>query len=220
MTTVFELGATTSSDEAADAAAEALRAGRLVVFPTETVYGIASLAADPSATAGLFTAKRRPGGLALPVMAATVVAVLQLAQADDRARALAEAFWPGPLTMVLPRSDLSRPWELGDQRDTIGLRVPDHAITLAILRRTPPLAVTSANISGHPPAATLPELEDAFDDAVAVFVVQPEPLLQEDGPPSTVVDLTGSEPRVARAGRISESAIAEVVRHPGAQGTG
>jgi tRNA threonylcarbamoyl adenosine modification protein (Sua5/YciO/YrdC/YwlC family) len=220
MTIVFELAAGDQIEEAADAVAAALRAGHLAVLPTETVYGIAALASDPAATARLFAAKRRPAGLALPVMAATPPAALELAEADDRAAALAHAFWPGPLTIVLPRSGLSRPWTLGDQSDTIGLRVPDHAISQAILRRTPPLAVTSANISGSPPAATLDELQGAFGNAVAVFVVQTEPLRQQDSLPSTVVDLAAGEPRIARAGRVSEEAIADAIRHALGQGSG
>lgn len=220
MSTVFELAATDAFEQAADAAAEALRAGGLVVFTTETVYGIGAVAADGDATARLFTAKRRPAGLALPVMAASTDAALELAAADDRARALAAAFWPGPLTIVLRRSEASKRWALGDRQGTIGLRVPDHAVTQAILRRTPPLAVTSANISGSPPAATLDELRDAFGEAVALFVVQPEPLRPEESPPSTVVDLSGSELRVTRAGSVPEELIVEAVRHSLAQGTG
>jgi len=220
MTTVFDVAHGDQPREAAEAAAEALLAGLLVVFPTETVYGIAGVAADPDATAGLFAAKRRPSGLALPVMAASAEAALELAKSDGRARALARAFWPGPLTMVLPRSARSGRWSLGDQPDTIGLRVPDHPVAQAILSRTPPLAVTSANLSGFAPAATLEELQGAFGDAVGVFVVQPEPLRQEDNPPSTVVDLTGAEARVARAGNVKQDAIAEVIRHAQGEGTG
>ncbi len=206
---------------AADAVAAALRESDLVVFPTETVYGIAGLASDPRATSRIFAAKRRPGGLALPVMAATRAAALRLGTAGAVARALADSFWPGPLTLVVPRSAASRDWELGDRPDTVALRVPDHPVALAILSRTPPLAVTSANRSGEPPAATIDELRRIFPGAtVAVFVVQAELPSAEDRPPSTIVDLTGSEPRIARQGSIAEDAIRDVLRRPPSPGRG
>src|SRR5690349_6096665 len=100
---VVEISGGDGLDDAADEAAAALQAGRLVVFPTETVYGIAGLAADAGATARIFAAKLRPAGLALPVMAATPDEALLLGAAGAEARALASSFWPGPITLVLRR---------------------------------------------------------------------------------------------------------------------
>jgi L-threonylcarbamoyladenylate synthase len=221
MSRVFRLtGEEAASKAAALAAADALTAGGLVVFPTETVYGLAAVARDADATARVFAAKRRAADLALPVMAATGEAALALGSPDPRADALAAAFWPGPLTIVVPRGAASRAWSLGDRPDSIAVRVPDHPVALAVLRRTPPLAVTSANLSGSPPARTLDELERAFGPRVAVFVTLIRPLRQEDSPPSTVLDLTGPESRVVRAGTITEEAIMEVLRRSRPQVTG
>jgi L-threonylcarbamoyladenylate synthase len=221
MSRVFRLtGGEAESKDAALAAADALLAGELVVFPTETVYGLAAVARDADATAAVFAAKRRAADLALPVMAATGEGALGLGSPDPRADALAAAFWPGPLTIVVPRGEPSRAWSLGDRPDSIALRVPHHPVALAVLRRTPPLAVSSANISGSPPATTLDELEHAFGSRVAVFLTLGRPLRQEDSPPSTIVDLTGTEPRVVRAGMITEEAIMEVLRRSRPQVTG
>ena len=107
------------------AAVAALVEGALVVLPTETVYGIACRPDDASATARLFAAKRRPRGLSLPVLAATADAAWELGVPDDRGRRLAAALWPGPLTMVVPRSDRSKGWALGERGESIALRVPD-----------------------------------------------------------------------------------------------
>jgi L-threonylcarbamoyladenylate synthase len=181
-----------------DRAVEAATSGRLVVMPTDTVYGIGTRPDDPAATARLFRAKGRSRTLTLPVLVATPREAERIAVLDDRARDLAERHWPGALTMVLPRSPASAPWDLGDERHSIGVRVPDHPIALAILRRTGPLAVTSANRSGQPTPGSCEELRAVFGNAVAVYVCQDDP---PPGIASTVVDVTG-DPRVVRAGAV------------------
>lgn len=189
-------------------AADALAEGDLVVLPTETVYGIACRPGDPVTTSKLFAAKHRPPRLNLPVLAATADEALDLGQSDDRAHALAERFWPGPLTMVLARSERSSTWDLGEDRATIGLRVPDHPIALALLDAIGPLAVTSANRSGSPPAATANELLEAFGDAVRVYLVLDEPLPPGDRAASTVVDLSGGGLEILRHGPIDSADVA------------
>lgn len=216
MSAVFEVdpsrpGQAIEAIKAIEAATIALRAGGLVILPTETVYGIASRPDDPGATARLFEAKRRPAGLNLPVLAASVHEAWDLAVANQAAGRLAAALWPGPLTMVLPRGDRSRDWALGRETGTIGLRVPDHALTLALLERSGPLAATSANISGVPPLAGRAALQEAFGEAVAVYVVAPKGAPAPSGRSSTVVDLTGEEPRVLREGPIDASRIAALL---------
>ena len=183
-----------------EAAERAVREGKLVVFPTDTVYGVGSRPDLPGATARIFEAKRRPPRLTLPILAADAARAAEVAELDERARALAERFWPGGLTMVLPRTEASREWDLGAERDTVGVRVPDHQVAQALLRRTGPLAVTSANRSGEPTPPTCGGVRDALGDAVAVYLCADHSVSGAQA--STVIDLSGAEARVVREGAI------------------
>lgn len=185
-------------------AADAARAGRLIVLPTDTVYGIGTRPDDPVATARLFEAKARPRGLELPILAATAAEARTLARFDARADRVAGACWPGALTLVLPRTEASARWELGGDPATVGVRVPHHPLALAVLAATGPLAVTSANRSGEPPARTCDELQAAFGDAVDVYLCQDEPL---EGLASSVVDLAHGPARLLRAGSVASEVI-------------
>jgi len=194
-----------------EAAAEAL-AGNLIVLPTDTVYGIGTRPDLPDATRKLFEAKERPRDLTLPVLVPSAEDAARVAEVDDRARHLMERFWPGPLTIVLRRTAPSREWDLGADRDTIGLRRPRHLLTLAVLERTGPLAVTSANLSDRPTPSACEELVALFGDRVSVYLCQQEPVA---GAPSTVVDLAGDDARVLRRGAIPEDdVLAELGRAP------
>jgi L-threonylcarbamoyladenylate synthase len=193
-------------------AAEALRRGELVVFPTDTVYGLAARPDDPVATARCFDAKRRPHGLSLPILAASVEAARAVARFDDRADRVASALWPGALTLILPRTETSAPWELGANADSIGVRVPRHPLALALLELTGPLAVTSANLSGRPPAGTCDELQAFFGDQVAVYLCRDE---EGDGAASTVLDLAHGDARLVRLGGVDADEIAQFLG-PGA----
>jgi tRNA threonylcarbamoyl adenosine modification protein (Sua5/YciO/YrdC/YwlC family) len=195
---------------ALDAATAALSEGRLVVLPTETVYGVACRPDDRAATGRLFEAKRRPARLNLPVLAATTEEAWVVGGPTAVARRLAAAYWPGPLTMVLARADRSRDWDLGAERNTVGVRVPDHPLTGALLARAGPLATTSANRSGSPPLERASTLVDAFGEAVAVYLVLPEGARQPAGVSSTVVDLTGDRLRLRRRGPIPLDALLSV----------
>ncbi len=195
------------SDAIKEAADAALR-GELVVLPTDTVYGIGTRPDDPAATARLFEAKGRPRELELPVLVATTRAAREIAAFDDRAERLADRFWPGPLTLVLSRTDRSRRWDLGGNPTTIGVRVPRHPLAIALLARAGPLAVTSANRSGRPTPATCDDLQRVFGDAVAVYICEETPL---EGKPSTVVDLAHLEPAVLRPGAIDAEALLAVL---------
>ncbi len=194
-------------DPIADALA-AVRRGELIVFPTDTVYGIGAAPDDPAATARLFDAKRRPPDLTLPVLIASREVAASLARFDDRADRLARAFWPGPLTLVLPRAGASLTWDLGGDAETIGLRVPSHPLALAVLSAAGPLATSSANRSGEPPAGTCDDLHATFGDLVAVYLCQEEPLV---GSASTVIDLTHPDVRVVRAGALDADRIAQLL---------
>ena len=212
MSAVFEVDPLRPAEaaEAVEAATEALKAGDLVILPTETVYGIASRPDDPEATGRLFEAKRRPAGLNLPVLASSAEEAFGLVEANETARRLAAAFWPGPLTMVLPRGARSREWPLGDEKGTAGVRVPDHALSLALLRRAGPLAATSANVSGAAPLNDRAALQQTFGEAVAVYILARTVTSPVAGVSSTVVDLTGDQPRVLREGPIEASRLAAV----------
>jgi L-threonylcarbamoyladenylate synthase len=174
-----------------------------VVLPTDTVYGVGARPDIPGATAKLFRAKGRPRSLTLPVLLPDVDAAERVAPLGARIRALAERFWPGPLTMVVPRGTPSREWDLGDERDTVGLRVPDHAVALALLAGAGPLAVTSANRSGEPTPPRCDGVQAVFGDDVDVYLCAG----RVAGRSSTVVDLTRTRPRVLRRGGIPELEI-------------
>ena len=190
-----------------DAAAAALR-GELIVFPTDTVYGLGTRPDDPSATARVFEAKERPRDLELPVLVATVESARRVAVFDGRADHLAAGCWPGPLTIVLPRGADAAAWDLGGDPATVGVRAPRHPLALAILAETGPLAVTSANRSGHPPAETCDELHALFGEVVAVYLCQGDRL---EGVASTVVDLAHGPATILREGSVSVAAIAELL---------
>jgi L-threonylcarbamoyladenylate synthase len=163
----------------------------------------------PEATARVFGAKGRSRDLTLPVLAADAAAAGRAGVLDRRALGLAERFWPGPLTLVVPRTEASRLWDLGEDRDTIGLRVPDHLGTRALLAETGPLAVTSANRSGEPTPPDCDGVRASLGEAVEVYVCDdPRPA----GEPSTVLDLAGPEPRVLREGALDRETLLSPLR--------
>jgi tRNA threonylcarbamoyl adenosine modification protein (Sua5/YciO/YrdC/YwlC family) len=189
------------------AAAQAVAEGLIVGIPTDTVYGLAVDPFAPGAADRLFAAKRRPRDVELPVLVATVAQALDLATAvPSCASALMERFWPGPLTVVIPR----RPGlaaDLGSDEATIGIRCPNHPVPLALCAAAGPLATTSANLHGDPPSHTAEAVDETFGDAVAV-VLDGGPAT---GMPSTVVDCTGVEPRLLREGRVAWDEIMGVL---------
>ena len=184
--------------EAVAQAVRALTAGQVVAMPTDTVYG---LAADPFSTGGadrLFLLKRRPREHDLPVLVCDEAQALAMATAvPASARALMERFWPGALTVVLPRRPDLRA-DLGADDATVGVRCPAHPVPLAVAHAHGPIATTSANHHGEPTATTAAEVAAVFGDTVAVIL---DGGLCE-GAPSTVVDCTGPDPRLLREGRI------------------
>jgi L-threonylcarbamoyladenylate synthase len=206
---------------AAGMAEEAVGTDGLVIMPTETVYGIACRPDRPEAMARLFEAKGRPRELLMPVLVTGVASAWQVAQPNPAAQALAHAFWPGPLTMVLPRTALSGPWDLGtpDAADSIAVRVPDHPVAVAILGRTGPLAATSANLSGSPPLEEPGDLIRTFGTVVSLCVLMAPGTDPPRGLPSTALDLTGDAVRVIRSGALDPAqARAELGRVlPGTQ---
>jgi tRNA threonylcarbamoyl adenosine modification protein (Sua5/YciO/YrdC/YwlC family) len=191
-------------------AAEALRAGDIVGVPTDTVYG---LAADPFHTGAsdrLFALKRRPRSVELPVLVASQEEALELTIAvPPAARRLMARYWPGALTLVLPRRpDLNA--DLGVDDATIGLRCPGHPVPLALCEAVGPLATTSANRHREPPATTASEVASAFGAGVALILDAGVC----NGTASTVVDCTGEEPRLLREGQLPWSDLVETAGGP------
>ena len=185
--------------EALKAAAEALRAGLAIALPTDTVYGLAADVSVPGATDRIFELKHRPHDVDLPVLVADADQALGLATAvPESAIALMTRFWPGAITLVIPRApDLAA--DLGEDDATIGVRCPDHAVPRPLCAIVGPLATTSANLHGEPTPETAGRVAEVFGDALAVVL---------DGGPcagsaSTVVDCTGVEPKLLREGRIA-----------------
>lgn len=195
MSTVFDMDGDVV--EVLDAAERALEVGGCLVFPTDTVYGLAVRPDMDGATTRIFEIKQRPRGLTLPVLVAGTADAQAIAEFDERAMTLAHEFWPGGLTLVLPRKRGSMAWDLGEARDTIGVRVPAAGLAVALLARTGPLAVTSANRSGHPTPSTCDGVREALGDAVEVYICGGA---GNGDVASTIVDLSAEEPRILRAG--------------------
>lgn len=198
----------TATDDEREAAVEAatlaVRRGDLVVLPTDTVYGLGADAFDPAAVRKLLAAKGRGREMPPPVLISAPTTLDALAtEVPAWARALVDEFWPGPLTLVC-RQQPSLQWDLGDTRGTVAVRMPDHRVALEVLERTGPLAVSSANLTGHPPATDADQAEKMLGDAVAA-IVDAGPTPGET--PSTIVDVTVPHGRVLRPGAIHLAAL-------------
>jgi len=208
MSPVFDCTTDTGRSEAVAKAAEGVRAGKLVVLPTDTLYGVGADAFSPEAVRSLLEAKGRGRDVPPPVLVPDSRTVDGLAtDVPAYARALMEEFWPGPLTVVL-RAQPSLAWDLGDTGGTVALRMPDHLVALELLAEVGPMAVSSANRHGHPSSRTVVEAASQLGPSVEFYL---------DGGPvagglaSTIVDCTRDEPVVLRLGALSEAAVMGVV---------
>lgn len=177
-------------------AIEALAAGSIVGVPTDTVYGIAVDPRERAAVEGLFGAKGRPGMKPIPILCADLDQARTVGIVADDVATIAAGHWPGGLTIVVRRIPGSADWVGDPSSDTVGLRVPDHPVALELLRRSGPLAVTSANRSGGAPTIDDEGARRALGDLVAVYLKG----RGSGGRPSTVVDVTVDPPRVLREG--------------------
>jgi L-threonylcarbamoyladenylate synthase len=196
-----------SRREAILQALDVLRMGGLVAFPTDTVYGVGALAFDARAVEAIYAAKERPNEKAIPVLLAGPEQ-LALVSMDlpPQARILADRFWPGAVTLVVPKHpDLPEAVSAGA---TVGVRVPDHPIALALLRLSGPLAVTSANLSGKPSPLTAMDVLQQLEGRIGLIL---DGGRVPGGVSSTVVDCTVPEIRVLREGPISERQIRQVL---------
>ncbi|GAA4231212.1 hypothetical protein GCM10022254_27750 [Actinomadura meridiana] len=189
-------------------AMSAVRRGELVVLPTDTVYGVGVDAFTPAAVEKLLDAKGRGREMPPPVLVGSVRAASALA--DDLGvygQDLIDEFWPGALTLVV-RANPSLMWDLGETKGTVALRMPMHDLAVELLKETGPMAVSSANLSGRPAARDAEEAEKMLGESVAVYL---DGGVSGHNDPSTIVDLTGSVPRLLRAGAIPEDKIRSVV---------
>jgi len=186
------------------AAAAALRRGGVIVYPTETLYGLGALAGDAGAVARLAEAKGRPDGKPMPILAADLAQLERVAVLGPLARRLGEAFWPGPLTLVVEAAAGLPAPVLGGGR-TVGVRITSHPVAAALCRAAGgPLVATSANLAGRPAVASL-DLLDPLLRARADALVDAGPT--PGGPPSTVVAVEGGRLLLLRAGAIAVEAI-------------
>jgi len=199
-------------EDGPDGRAEAvavLRRGGVVAFPTDTVYGIAADLSSPGSIERLFAAKRRPPERGIVLLLADASQASTIGHLSAAARALADTCWPGGLTLVVPqRADARLPPALTGGASTVGLRVPDHPAPRAIAAALGPLPTTSANRSGEPDALTAADVLAGLGEAIDLVI---DGGRAPGGTPSTVIELVGSEARVARAGAIPEARIREVL---------
>src|SRR5580700_596080 len=207
MSAWFDCADETQRREGLAAAAAAVLRGEIVVLPTDTVYGIGADAFSPAAVRRLLAAKGRGRDMPPPVLVGTVRAASALVEdLGPYGQLLIDEFWPGGLTIVC-RAARTLSWDLGDTKGTVAIRMPQDPVALDLLKETGPMAVSSANLTGSPPASTAAEAQEQLGDAVSVYL--------DSGPcandvASTIVDLTGNVPRLLRAGTVSVGRLREV----------
>jgi L-threonylcarbamoyladenylate synthase len=207
MSAWFDCSDTTQRAAGLAAAETAVLSGELVVLPTDTVYGVGADAFSPAAVARLLAAKGRGREMPPPVLVGTVRAATALVEdlgADGQR--LIDEFWPGGLTIVC-RATRTLNWDLGDSKGTVAIRMPEDAVALDLLRETGPMAVSSANLTGSPSATTADEAREQLGDSVSVYLDGGK---APGGVASTIVDLTGPQPRLLRRGAISVGRLREV----------
>jgi L-threonylcarbamoyladenylate synthase len=196
-------------DSGIAAAVQAIQRGDLVVLPTDTVYGIGADAFKDWAVTAQRNAKGRGRDMPSPVLVGSRHTLDGLVYGLPAvARDLVEAFWPGALTIVVEHAS-SLQWDLGDTNGTVAVRMPLHPVALELLRQTGPMAVSSANKTGQPPAVTAAQAREQLGFAVSVYLEAgpcPDPVA------STIVDVTGERPRILRQGAIPIEKLRDVVR--------
>jgi len=207
MSAWFDCADETQRADGLAAAVTAVLNGELVVLPTDTVYGLGTDAFSPTAVTRLLNAKGRGREMPPPVLVGTVRAAIALVEdlGPDGHR-LIEEFWPGALTIVC-RATRTLNWDLGETRGTVAIRMPEDAVALDLLRETGPMAVSSANLTGQPAATTAAAAREQLGEAVSVYL---DHGTVAGGRASTIVDLTGPQPRLLRRGAISVGRLREV----------
>lgn len=191
-------------------ATSVLRQGGLVVFPTDTVYGVGAAVDRPEAVARIYLVKGRPLDRPIPVLISSLNQIERLVtRVDERVRRLAEAFWPGALTIVLPAQDWL-PEEIVRDTGAVGLRMPDHPVALAVIEASGgALATTSANRSGEKEACSAEEALEALGDRVELII---DGGRSPGGVPSTVVAVADDSLRILRVGALDPQLVERVYR--------
>ncbi|BBZ22376.1 L-threonylcarbamoyladenylate synthase [Mycolicibacter hiberniae] len=208
MTEVYDCADADRRAAGVAAAIDAVRGGRLVVLPTDTVYGIGADAFNAAGVTALLAAKRRGRDMPVGVLVGSWSSIDGLALiVPATARELIRAFWPGALSLIV-RQAPSLQWDLGEARGTVMVRMPLHPVALEVLKAVGPMAVSSANVSGSPPAADAAEAQRQLGESVEVYL---DAGAAEQGEASTIVDLTGPTPRIVRPGPISAEQIGAVL---------
>jgi L-threonylcarbamoyladenylate synthase len=204
---VMETKIIPASSESLRLACDVLRTGGLVAFPTDTVYGVGALAFDGAAVESIYAAKDRPVEKAIPVLIGDLAGLAKVTlEVPEMASKLAARFWPGPLTLVVPKHpDLP---ESVSATATVGVRVPDHPVARTLLRLAGPMAVTSANLSGQPSPSTAQEVFAQLGGRIALIIDGGK---LPGGVPSTVVDCTGVEPQILREGPIKKAELLSIL---------
>jgi L-threonylcarbamoyladenylate synthase len=188
-------------------ALEILQSGGLVAFPTDTVYGVGALAFDRTAVESIYKAKDRAVEKAIPVLIGEVDDLVKVAIAiPEIALKLAAHFWPGPLTLVVPKKPVLS--EAVSSGPNVGVRIPNHPVARALLRLAGPMAVTSANLSGQPSPTTAHNVFVQLNGRIGLIL---DGGTTPGGVPSTVVDCAGGEPQILREGPIPESEIMALI---------
>jgi L-threonylcarbamoyladenylate synthase len=202
------IAAPSTADLSLTEAVDCLRRGGLVAYPTDTLYGLGAAAGDDEAVRRLFQAKNRPLDNPLPILVASIEAAQEIAQMEPSlALRLASHFWPGELTLVLPREPGFHSLALAGG-DTVAVRVPNHRVPLALIRELgQPLTGTSANIAGGPPSLTAAEVAEQLGERIDIII---DGGRCPGGIESTVLDLTGESPRLLREGAISRAELESV----------
>ena len=208
MSQVFDCAEESQRAAGIAAAISAVKGGRLVVLPTDTVYGIGDDAFDGAAVSALLAAKGRGRDMPVPVLVGSWTTIDGLVYTvPTAARELIRAFWPGALSLVV-RQAPSLQWDLGDANGTVMLRMPLHPVAIELLRAVGPMAVSSANVSGQPPAVTVSEAVDQLGDKVEVYL---DGGAAEAQAASTIVDLTGPQPKILREGPVTTERVGAVL---------
>jgi len=208
MTEVFDCADAEQRAAGIAAAVDAVGRGRLVVLPTDTVYGIGADAFNHAGVSALLAAKNRGRDMPVGVLVGSWTSIDGLALiVPDAARELIRAFWPGAISLIVNQAP-SLQWDLGDARGTVMVRMPLHPVALELLKTVGPMAVSSANISGGAPAVDAAEAQRQLGESVEVYL-DAGPAEQQAA--STIVDLTGRAPRVVRDGPVTAEQIAQVL---------
>ncbi|MGV0626906.1 L-threonylcarbamoyladenylate synthase [Mycolicibacter minnesotensis] len=208
MTEVFDCADADRRAAGIAAAIDAVRGGRLVVLPTDTVYGIGADAFNQSGVTALLGAKGRGRDMPVGVLVGSWNSIDGLAlMVPDTARELIRAFWPGALSLIVTQAP-SLHWDLGEARGTVMVRMPLHPVALEVLQAVGPMAVSSANVSGGPPAVDAGQAQEQLAESVDVYL---DAGPAEQGTASTIVDLTGPAPRIVRPGPVSADQIGAVL---------